>query len=61
MGRGRGAVGLTLALTNYAHWAVVTAHNDTVVLGHQNPPVVMLGLAMTIGGIVAYERERRLA
>jgi hypothetical protein len=55
------AVGLGLAITNYSHWAVFSRRGNMVIVGHQSPPVVLLGLAMTIGGIITYERERRLA
>ena len=53
------AGGLALAISNYE--AVVFSFRTSVVAGPQNPPVVWLGLALTIGGIIAYERERRMA
>lgn len=64
-GTAASAVGLALAISNYQ--ATVFSHTGTVVdtgtvvVGPQNAPVVLLGLALTIGGIIAYERERRLA
>jgi hypothetical protein len=54
-------VGVVLAIANYSHWAVVSDGTTIMHLGNQNVPVAVLGLVLTIAGVVAYERERRAA
>jgi hypothetical protein len=51
--------GVAVAIANYSHWASVTSGRVVVHLGNQNVPVALLGLLLTIAGVVAYERERR--
>ena len=52
--------GAAVAIANYSHLASVHEGPRVVVmLGNQNVPVALLGLVLTIAGVVTYERERR--
>ena len=54
-----GATGLGLAIANSSRLALFS--NGKLVFIGQNVPVVILGVVMTVAGLVTYERERRVA
>jgi hypothetical protein len=60
-GIGVSAIGLGLAIANYSHVAIFSSNGKLIHLGPQNGPVVLLGLALTVVGLLTYERERRVA
>ena len=55
------AVGVALAATDFGYWSSKSSSSPLVAYAPQSGPVALLGVLLTVVGLVTYERERRLA
>ncbi len=53
--------GVVWSITDYGYWSSKFSSSPLVGLGPQSGPVALLGVLLTVVGLVTYQRERSLA
>jgi hypothetical protein len=56
-----GAAGIALLIADYSGSTSFVGGGNVIALSSQSAPVALLGVVLTVAGLVTYERERRIA
>jgi hypothetical protein len=56
-----GAAGIALLIADYSGSTSFVGGGNVITLSSQSAPVALLGVVLTVAGLVTYERERRIA